>query len=93
MKDFIKRYLIHNLYFSILSFVSVALLVTSFFLPPTGAIDPTVIAGTGEIMGIMAIGTVIHAIDKDKSVTFNHGQTSVTINGKEYKIQEINEES
>lgn len=83
---------LHNIYFSILALISVSLIVISFFLPPQGVIDPSVFAGVGEIFAFAALGTVIKAIDNEKSVTLTHGDTSITINGKKYVLEENIEE-
>lgn len=85
-----ERCVLRNIYFTILSLVSVSLIVISFFLPPQGVIDPSVFAGVGEIFAFAALGTVIKAIDNEKSVTLTHGDTSITINGKKYILEEEN---
>lgn len=59
---------------------SIVLIITSFFLPPTGAIDPTVMAAVGEMFAFGTLGTVLTAINKGADVTLNHGNTSVTLN-------------
>ena len=88
MTETFKRCVLHNIYFSILSLVSIVLIVVSFFLPPTGAIDPTVMAAVGEIFAFAALGTVVKAIDKDKTISLSHGDTTITVNGKTYKLEE-----
>lgn len=60
--------------------VSIVLIITSFFLPPTGSIDPSVMASVGELFAFGTLGTVLSAINKGADVTLNHGQTSVTLN-------------
>lgn len=92
LKETFSKCIIHNIYFSILSLISICLIVISFFLPPQGVIDPSVMAGVGEIFAFAALGTVIKAIDKDKSITMSHGDTTITINGKKYILEEENDE-
>jgi hypothetical protein len=87
-----SKCVIHNISFVILTFISVALIVISFFLPPQGVIDPSVFAGVGEIFAFAALGTVIKAIDAEKSVTLSHGDTSITINGKKYILEDNKED-
>lgn len=87
-----SKCVIHNISFTILAFISVALIVISFFLPPQGVIDPSVFAGVGEIFAFAALGTVIKAIDAEKSVTLSHGDTSITINGKKYILEDNKED-
>lgn len=59
---------------------SIALIVGSFFVPPMGVIDGTVLAGVGELFGFATLETVIQAIKKGSDVTVSHGSTSVTVN-------------
>ena len=59
-------------------------------MPPAGVIDPSVMAGVGEIFAFAALGAVIHAIDKDKTITMSHGDTTITVNGKKYILEEPN---
>lgn len=59
---------------------SIVLIITSFFLPPTGSIDPTVMASVGELFAFGTLGTVLTAISKGADVTLQHNNTSVTLN-------------
>lgn len=59
---------------------SIVLIITSFFLPPTGAIDPSVMAAVGELFAFGTLGTVLTAINKGADVTLNHGNTNITLN-------------
>ena len=68
-----------NFWFWFLSASSVGLLIASFIVPPTGVIDPSVLAATGEIAGMAAIGTIIFAIEKGVDAHVQHGNTSVTV--------------
>jgi hypothetical protein len=43
-------------------------------------IDSSVLAGVGELFGFAALGTVIHAINKGKSVKVTHGNTALAVN-------------
>lgn len=70
---------LHNVWFIFFSLVSVALIITSFFIPPTGIIDGSVLAATGEMFAFAALGTVIKAIDKGMDARVQHRDTSVTI--------------
>lgn len=90
MKDIYEKCILHNLWFKLLSLFSIILIITSFFMPPAGVIDPSVMAGVGEIFAFAALGAVIHAIDKDKTITMSHGDTTITVNGKKYILEEPN---
>lgn len=59
---------------------SIVLIIVSFFLPPTGAIDPSVMAAVGELFAFGTLGTVLTAINKGADVTLNHGNTNITLN-------------
>lgn len=71
--------MLHNFWFVFFSLVAVGLIITSFFIPPTGEIDPSVLAATGEIFAFAALGTVIKAIDKGVDARVQHRDTSITI--------------
>lgn len=59
--------------------ISIVLILTSFFLPPTGEISPTVMAAVGELFAFATLGTVIVAIEQGKTVTLNKGDINVTV--------------
>lgn len=59
--------------------MAVGLIVASFIVPPTGIIEPSVLAAVGEIFAFAALGTVIKAIDKGVDAKVQHNNTSLTI--------------
>lgn len=63
--------------------VAIALLATSFFLPPTGVIDPSILKAVAELLGFAALAIVGKNLAQGKEVTFHHGQTEVTIGDNE----------
>ena len=75
----LRDVIFNNVWFHILSIISVGLLIASFILPPTGVIDPSVIGGVGEVMGIFAIWVVIKAIDRGVDTKVTHNGTSIEI--------------
>lgn len=83
MKRFYHNFLQNNLYFWVFGVLSILLIVISFFIPPLAVIDGSVLAATGELFGFAALGAVIHAIDKGKTASVSHGQTTITIGDKE----------
>lgn len=83
IKSILIESVLQNLYFWIFSSISLCLLIASFIIPPKGVIDPSVLAGVGEIMGLIAFGTVIKAIDKGTSATVKHKDTQIEVKGKE----------
>ena len=79
MKEFYKNYIQSNLFFWVFSGIGLLLIIIAFFVPPTSYIDQSVLIAVGEINGFIALGAVIKAIDKGRSATFQHNNTSVTI--------------
>lgn len=74
-----KEATLHNVWFIILSILSVGLIVCSFFLPPTGTIDPSVIQASGELLGWGALWTVWRGITHSKKTTLQHKDTNLII--------------
>ena len=72
---------------------SIFLLVVSVFLPPKGAIDPSVIAGTGELIGFGSLAAVMEGIDKAKKVTFQKGDTQITLGRNRHSEPEHGDET
>lgn len=60
--------------------LAAGLLITSFFVPPMGVIDGTVLAGVGELTGLYSLYLVGEAIAKGSDVSVSKGDVSVTIN-------------
>lgn len=61
---------------------SIALLVTSFIIPPTGQIDPSVLQGVGELFAfatLFKLPNIIQSIKDGKSLSVKHGSTEVTL--------------
>jgi hypothetical protein len=69
-----------DIVFFVLTAVAVILLVASFLVPPTGIIDSSVLAGTGEIFAFAALVTVFKAIDNGVEAKITHNDTSIIIN-------------
>lgn len=83
MKKFWKNYLETNVFFWFFSIIGVIMMIAGFILPPMGQIDNSVLVGVGEIDGIIALGTVIKALDRGVDATFQHNNTSVSITNKD----------
>lgn len=83
MSTTFKECVLDNLWFKILSFISVILLIASFLMPPSGVIDPSVMAGVGEIFAWGALFTVLKAIDKGKTASITHGNTTIEVRKQE----------
>lgn len=77
--DAVKQCILHNAWFIVFSLIAIGLIIASFIVPPTGIIEPTVLAAVGEIFAFAALGTVIKAIDKGVDAQVQHNGTTVTI--------------
>lgn len=63
----------------VLTVLAVALLTTSFFVPPMGMIDGSVLAATGEIFAFASLLTAVYGIEHGVSAKVEHKGTSLTI--------------
>ena len=82
MAEILKSALNHNFVFWLCLIVSLALIITSFFIPPMAEISGSVLAAVGEIFAFAALGSLISAIEKGKDATLRHNSTSITIGDK-----------
>lgn len=78
-KEAVVNCVLHNGWFLFFSIAALVLIFTSFFIPPMGVIDGSVLAGTGEIFAFAALGTVIKAIDKGVDAQVQHNNTTITV--------------
>ena len=69
----------NNWWFYTLAAIAISLLIASWFVRPTGAIDSSVLKAVGELFAFAALGTLIKAIDKGLDAKVTHGDTSVTV--------------
>lgn len=75
----VKAFLRDYLWFDIFSIVAIGLMIASFLVPPTGVIDPSVLAGTGELFAFAALHVVLVAVLKGKKATVTKGSTTLTV--------------
>ena len=75
----IKNFVLTHFWFDIFSIVSLGLLIASFIVPPTGQIDPSVLAGTGEIFGFAALYVVFVAVLNGTKATVTKGGTTLSV--------------
>ena len=68
---------------------SIGLFVTSFFLPPRGVIDPSVLAAVGETgilyILIFKLEEMIQSIKDGKYIKVKHNDTSIEVGDKDAK--------
>lgn len=74
-----------NVWWWILTVLSVTLLFAGLFLPPMGIIDSSVLVGVGEILGLGALKCVYEAIIRGIDTTIQHNNTSITLNNPDNK--------
>lgn len=92
LKSTFKECVLDNIWFKILSLSSIILIFISFFMPPEGVIDSSVISATGELLAWGALYSVIKAIERGKSVSFKHGNSELEIRkAKEKELLEKDE--
>ena len=70
----------HKIAFWICLAISTALLVSSFIIPPTGVIDPSVLRGVGEIFAFAVLYVVIEALQRGTDVTLHKGDVDISLN-------------
>lgn len=58
---------------------SVALIIASFFVPPMGVIDGSVLAAVGELFGFGALGILFKSIQLGYSAKVTHGSTAIEL--------------
>lgn len=67
------------------SAVSILLIISSFILPPTGIIDPSVLAAVGEIFAfatLYKLPDIISSVKDGKSVKVSSGDVSVEVSSE-----------
>lgn len=77
--DELKKAIVGNHWFAVFSIVAVLLIVISFFLPPQGTVDPSVLGAAGELFLFAALWTVIHAIDNGHSAKITKGDATIEV--------------
>lgn len=69
----------------LLTAVAVALIIGSFFVPPTGVIDGSVLAGAGELFAFAALFFAWEAVDRGIDAKITHGNTEIELNNPDHK--------
>lgn len=60
--------------------ISASLIITSFIIPPTGVIDTSVLAASGELFAWSSLAVVIKALSKGTDVSISKGDMNVNLN-------------
>lgn len=58
------------------------LVLVSFFMPPAGVVDPSVLTAIGELGGMTFLGMLPGIVKHAKSVKVEKGDTSIEIESK-----------
>lgn len=89
MKRFFKYFSkTDRISFYICLFVSIFLLIFSFFTPPKFIIDQSVIIACSELWAFAALGVAVHAVHKGSDITVKRGETEMTVNVPDEKEKE-----
>lgn len=78
-----KTKLLSRVTFAVCFFVSVALIVCGFIVPPLGSIDSSCLTAVGELLLFPTLLYGFRAIELGLSVKFQKGETSIEISKKE----------
>lgn len=78
-----KECVVDNIFFVVMSLLSVSFLVAGFIAPPFGVIDNSVIVAVGELFGFAALSVVIKAINAGVDAKIKHKDTEIEINNDE----------
>ena len=81
MKRFLKYFSkTDKITFYICLFVSIFLLVFSFFTPPKFIIDKSVIIACSELWCFAALGVAIYGVHRGSDIHVKRGDTEMTVN-------------
>lgn len=84
MKQFLKSI---DWYVHATMIVSIALVIASFIVPPTGIIEPSVLASIGELGGMAALFTFLaklpQYIESGVKAKITHNDTTIEIGRKD----------
>lgn len=59
--------------------ISIGLIVGGFLTPPQGEIDGSVLKGVGELFLYPALAFAAKALDDDRKIRLQHGNTTITV--------------
>lgn len=64
---------------AILAAVAVVLIVVSFFVPPLGIIDGSVLAAIGELFAFASMFMIWESVDRGMDAKITHGDTKIEL--------------
>ena len=83
MGKILKREWESNIWMRILTISSIILIIASFFIPPLGIIDGSILAAVGELEAFGVLWILMYAIEKGTNASFKKGDVEVEIKEKE----------
>jgi len=60
--------------------IAAVLMIVSFFMPPVGVIDDSVVMGAGVLFAFAGLFLGWHAVDKGMDAKITHRDTTIEIN-------------
>ena len=88
MRKILKETWESNIWMRILTISSILLIIASFFVPPLGILDGSVLAAVGELEGLGVLWIVLRAVEKGTAASFKKGDVEVDIKENENKASE-----
>ena len=88
MREILKVTWESNIWMRILTISSILLIIASFFVPPLGVLDGSVLAAVGELEALGVLWIVLRAVEKGTGASFKKGDVEVDILEKEDKASE-----
>ena len=70
---------------AVLTAISSLLIIGSFFVPPMGIIDGSVLAAVGELFAFAALFAAWEAVERGIDAKVTHGGTSIELNNPDKK--------
>lgn len=64
---------------AILAAVAVVLVAVSFFVPPRGVIDGSVLAAVGELFAFASLFMIWESVDRGMDAKITHGETTIQL--------------
>lgn len=88
MEKILKKTWESNIWMRILTISSLLLIIASFFVPPLGILDGSVLAAVGELEVLGVLWIVLRAVENGTGASFKKGDVEVDIKEKENKASE-----
>ena len=88
MRKILKETWESNIWMRILTISSLLLIIASFFVPPLGILDGSVLAAVGELEALGVLWIVLRAVENGTGASFKKGDVEVDIKEKETEASE-----